>query len=240
MIINNDVSNVLLNSNIDGNLLFLPPGQLERKLYIAVNKVLDAINGKWNRAKKAHIFKDNPEEILNEILLTGQYTNSKTEYQFFETPSDIAKKLVLMADIRKGESVLEPQAGKARIASLINGCDCIELNPDNRKYLSENGYNIVGDDFLKFSGRYDVIIANPPFTNQQDIDHVLHMIAYANRCVVSVMSASVMFRDNQKTVDFRNLIKELGGTIKSLPDDSFKESGTLVKTCVVKVNNLNQ
>lgn len=240
MIVSNDVSNVLLNSKIEGNLLFLPDGQLERKLYLSVNKVLDAIKGKWNRSKKAHVFNESPEETLNEILLTGQYTNSRTEYQFFETPTKLAEKLVLMANIQQGESVLEPSAGKARIASLIDNCDCVELNPDNRAYLIKNGYNLVGENFLKLSKKYDVIVANPPFSKQQDIDHVLHMIEIAKRCIVSIMSASVLFRDNKKTVDFRDFVEKLGGTIEPLPDDSFKESGTLVKTCVVKIENLNQ
>ena len=87
-----------------------------------------------------------------------------------------------------------------------------------------------------FHGKYDIIIANPPFTRQLDVDHITHMIELAKRCVVSVASQSILFRTNQKTREFRNLIKEFGGIITSLPDESFKASGTKVKTCVVQVN----
>jgi hypothetical protein len=236
MKISNDVSDVLLNSTIEGNLLFLPVGDLDRKLYLSVNKVLDAIGGKWNRKQKAHIFSESPEQTLEEILLTGQFTDSKKEYQFFETPSLLANRLVLTAVIQPDETKLEPNAGKAGIAKFMPGCDCIELMDENRKYLAATGYNLVGDDFLKFEGEYDVIVANPPFSKQQDIDHVTHMIKIAKRCVVSVVSASVMWRTDKKTVKFRELIDELGGTIEPLPDDSFKESGTMVKTCVVHLN----
>lgn len=236
MKIKNDVANVLANSRIESNKLYLPGTQLERKLYMAVNKVLNAIGGKWNRSEKAHIFKQNVEDIVEEILLAGEYTDQKKEYQFFETPVEIVKQLLELADIQDGDTVLEPSAGRAMIASMINDCDCIELNQSNREYLRSNGFNLVGENFLDFSGKYDVIVANPPFTKQQDIDHINHMIKIATRRVVSVASSSVLFRDNKKTVDFRNKIKELGGSITPLPNKAFLKSGTNVNTCIVCVD----
>jgi len=227
-----NVVNILANSHVDANKLFLPNQQLDRKLYVAVNKVLEAIGGKWNRKERAHIFEGSPADIVENILLTGEYTDQKKEFQFFETPRELAKQLVGMADIREGETVLEPSAGKGAIANFFNGCDCIELNERNRKHLQQNGFNLVGDDFLSFDNKYDVIVANPPFTKQQDIDHVLHMLKLANRRVVSVMSASVLFRDNHKTVAFRALTERLDATIEPLPDGSFSSSGTNVRTCV--------
>jgi type I restriction-modification system DNA methylase subunit len=236
MKISNDVANVLANSRIEENKLYLPEGQLERKLYVDVNKVLVSIKGKWSKKEKAHLFPSSPPEIIEKILLTGEYIDEKKEYQFFETPTELAKQLVEMADIQEGETVLEPSAGKARIASLINNCDCVELNKDNRQYLKDNGFNLVGDEFLSFEKEYDVIVANPPFSKQQDVDHVNHMIDLAKRRVVAVMSASVLFRDNKKTVAFRERIEDMGGTIEPLPDNIFAESGTKVKTCVVCVD----
>lgn len=238
MKIKNEVANILANSTINGNSLFLPEGQLERNLYLDVNKVLMAIGGKWNRKEKAHVFGESPESIVEQILLSGEYVDQKKEYQFFETPLKIVCKLVSRACLIDGESILEPSAGRGNIAIHIGRkyCDCIELNPENKKYLIDAGFNVVGSDFLEFNKKYDVIIANPPFTKQQDVDHVTHMIRLANRMVVSVMSASIMFRSNKKAVEFRNLVESLGGTIEPLPEDSFKESGTKVNTCVVCVN----
>ncbi len=236
MKIDNDVSNVLGNSVVDNNKVYLPKGQLERGLYLRVDKVLKAINGKWDRKEKAHVFTESPSDIIDEILLTGEYTDKKKEYQFFETPSEIANKLIEMAKIGKEETVLEPSAGKGAIAKYINGCDCIELNKENREYLIENKYNLVWDNFLTFSKKYDVIIANPPFSKQQDITHVEHMISLVNRRVVSIMSFGVLFRTNKKTINFREKIKQLNGTFISLPDESFNKSGTNVKTCVLCVD----
>jgi len=236
MKINDDVKNVLGNSRIKNDKLFLPDYQLDRKLYLAVNKVLSAIGGKWNRKAKAHIFKTDIESVIEGILLTGVYTDAKKEYQFFETPHELAQHMVDLADIMEDETVLEPSAGKARIAELVPNCYCIELNPDNRQHLIDNGFNVVGEDFMEHDNKYDVIIANPPFSKQQDIDHVNKMIDLANRRVVSVMSASVMFRDNKKTVDFRERIEKLGGAIEMLPEKTFSESGTNVQTCLIVVD----
>lgn len=236
MRISDEVANVLANSEVIDDKLFLPGAQLDRKLYVAANKVLEAIGGKWNRQSKAHIFADSPAEIIDDILMTGEYVDAKKENQFFETPVDLAQRLVEMADIREGETVLEPSAGKGRIATLIPDCHCVELNDENREHLIKNGFDVVGEDFMTFDNQYDVIVANPPFAKQQDIDHVNKMLDIARRRVVSVMSASVTFRDNKKTVEFRERIEDLGGSIEMLPEKTFSESGTNVRTCVVCVD----
>ena len=36
-----DIMDVLIHSKVEGNQLFLPPTQLERKLYVSVNKILE-------------------------------------------------------------------------------------------------------------------------------------------------------------------------------------------------------
>lgn len=236
MKVKDEVADVLANSAVKERMLYLPDGQLDRKLYLDVNKVLVSIGGKWNRKAGAHVFDDDPEAAVGQILLTGEYTDSKKELQFFETPDGLAQRLVAMADIREGETVLEPSAGRGKIARFISGCDCVELDARNRSFLEENGYSVVGKDFLNFEREYDVIVANPPFAKQRDIDHVLHMLKFAKRSVVSVMSVSVTFRTNRKTVDFRETIENLGGTIEILPDDSFASSGTRVRACIMCVN----
>jgi hypothetical protein len=36
-------------------------GQLDRPTYVAVNKILDLMGGKWNRGAKAHVSPEPPE-----------------------------------------------------------------------------------------------------------------------------------------------------------------------------------
>lgn len=238
--INEETGNILRACRIEGDTLYLPPVQLDRKLYTDVNKVLAALGGKWNRKEKGHIFTGMTEEEITtkmeQATETDTYVDPKKEMQFFETPEALAREMVELADIQPGETVLEPSAGRGRIADLLPSCDCIELNTDNRKVLEKNGHNVIDSDFTRHIEEYDVIVANPPFSKQQDIDHVNKMIDLARRRVVSVMSASVMFRDNKKTVEFRERVQGLGGSIMELPQDTFKESGTKVNTCLVIVD----
>lgn len=243
MIINDEVGTILRAGRTEGNKYYLPPTQLERKMYQAVNKVLDSLGGKWNRKEKAHIFQSDAEELIEKATDNMEYTDSKKEYQFFETPKSLAAELAKMAEIKPGEHVLEPSAGRGRIADAVRymyniRCDCIELEKENRTYLKEHGYNLInGENFLDSNTHYDVIIANPPFTKQQDIDHVTHMIKLAKRKVVSIMSNSVLFRENKKTLEFRKMIDDMGGGLYiKLDEKTFKESGTNVNACIMCID----
>jgi 16S rRNA G1207 methylase RsmC len=97
-------------------------------------------------------------------------------------------------------------------------------------------YRVIGSDFLSIEPRqdYDRVVMNPPFENQQDIDHVLHALEFLRPGgrLVSIMSAGVLFRQNKKTVEFREMIDE----ITALPEGSFKLSGTNVNTSMVVIN----
>lgn len=242
MKVSNDVINVLSNSTIDGVNLYLPGQQLDRKLYVSVDKALKALGGQWSKKEKAHVFNVDPADLIEQLLQTGEYIDAKKEFQFFETPDELAKYMAIMADIDINDTVLEPSAGRAGIAKhLRDYCrdadqlSVVELNPDNRKFLIEDGYNLIGDNFLDIKYEFDIIVANPPFSKQQDIDHVNHMLDLAMKKVVSVMSASILFRTNKKTRLFRERLHDLGAEIITLPDESFKGSGTNVKTCLVFV-----
>lgn len=236
MRIDKEVITVLASSDVEGNELRLN-SQLDRAMYQKVNKVLKAIGGKWNSAKKKHIFQGPVEDLIQEIILTGEFVSEKKTYQFFPTPPELAAKLVEMANVSEHDICLEPSAGRGNIAKYLPNCDCIELNEANRKYLTENGFNVVHDDFMTFEPDkdYDVIVMNPPFCKQQDIQHITKAISIAKKTVIAVASQSVMFRTDKKSSSFRALVASLNGTITELPANSFKDSGTVVNTCIVKI-----
>jgi hypothetical protein len=219
------------------SMCFLPDMRLDRKQYKAVNDVLENMGGKWNKKGKCHIFPEDPTDKLEQVLLSGEIVQPK-KYGYFPTPPDLAKKLIDLAGIETGMTVLEPSAGQGGIADFIlTNCfiDCVELLPENAKVLGKR-YKTLCTDFLSVdpSELYDRVVMNPPFEKQADIDHVVH----AWKCVkhggklVSIMSSGVMFRENRKTVEFRRLVDEYG-YFERLPEGSFKESGTMVNTCIV-------
>lgn len=232
---------ILSRLTVTGNEIFLTCGQLDRKQYMAVNEVLENIGGKWNKKSKSHVFPADPTDKLESVLLTGEIILPK-KYGYFPTPMDVAKRVVELAEIKPGMTVLEPSAGQGGIADHIpKECkiDCVELLANNAKILKEKGYSFHLADFLsiKPSYSYDRVVMNPPFEKQQDIDHVLHAWQFlkSGGILVSVMSSSVLFRENKKTIDFRVFVSKHNGVIVRLPASSFKLSGTNVNTVLVTV-----
>ena len=229
MKIDYSVVEVLKTSEFDGSLLRLP-GQLERKLYERVAKVLKSIGGKWSSAKKAFVFKEDVGDLITSIADSGEYIPERQALQFFPTPESLAREIVEIADIRQGESTLEPSAGQGNIAQFMPSPDCIELDPKNRAILEKRGFRVVGEDFLKLdsSASYDVIVMNPPFCKRQDALHILKAISMANRKVVAIASQAVMWRTDGPYKMLRDAVAHYGGYIRKLPDKSFKEAGTMV------------
>ena len=245
MNISEAVRNILAECRVEGNILYLPNQQLDRKLYLDVNKVLEALDGKWNRKIKGHIFDYSPEAAIEEIVLSGEYTDKKKEFQFFETPETLASTLCDMADITSACRVVEPSVGKGRIADEIikrkpKELQCYEINKDMEKYLTDKEYAVRYEDFLlvpKDDIAADRIVMNPPFTRQQDIDHVYKAYDGLNDggVLVSIMSTSHTFRTNEKSKLFRTFLEKTAAQVEMLPKDAFQESGTMVNTCVVKI-----
>src|SRR5258706_472769 len=106
---------VLQRVQIDGPHVRLPQ-QLARPLYLEVNKILEAIGGAWNRCARAHVFTVDPSDALEQIVVDGAFVDVKKELNFFETPARLARDLVALAAISPGHRVLEPSAGRGRIA----------------------------------------------------------------------------------------------------------------------------
>lgn len=249
MKVSTDVMQVLDRCRVEGNKLYLPSEQLHRILYMAVDKVLKAAGGKWERKEKAHVFPKNVEDVIDNIMLTGEISTKK-ENDFFPTPPEIVQQMIELAEIHTGMDILEPSAGDGAIirglqdAGITESCSVIlvEKNSDLCDHLWENygpRHTVVNLDFLEMIKLPEdiqplVVLMNPPFSKQQDIDHVRHafeMLAPKGR-LVSVMSTGFTFRENKKSVAFREFVKKYGEIIP-LPEGSFKKSGTMINTVIV-------
>lgn len=238
------VRDILGLSTINGNVLTLP-SDLDRKDYIAVNKVLEALGGKWNRKAGGHVFENNPEDAIAEAILEGSYVDKKKELQFYETPAELAVRLCDMAEITPDCTVLEPSVGGGRIADEIAKRNpekllCIDINTELFRILHGKPYLVVYDDFLKVNQdtyRTHRIVMNPPFAKHQDIDHVLHAfdMLLPGGILVAVMCRSFTFRTDKKSVEFREFLEKHNAEITELPQDTFKESGANVNSCIVKI-----
>jgi len=235
---------VLESATASGAIVTLPPKQLDRKLYEKVNSVLAALGGKWNKTARGHVFADDPAEALELAILTGEATDTKQEFQFFETPRELAIRMVEMADVSDKHMTLEPSAGAGNIldrlpqSKRLHFCE-IQAALFIRAERRCPEARFVMANFLDYkpSPTYDRIVANPPFSRQQDIDHVRHMLdcLKVGGILVTVMSAGINFRTNKKTADFLDELHRHDVCIEELEDGTFRESGTNAKAVLVSL-----
>lgn len=228
------------------NVVKLPNMQLDRKIYLEVAKALELIGGKWNRKVQGFVFSTDPSDLLEQIS-DGTQINLKKQYQFFETPSEIADRLVDLAQIEDHHFTLEPSAGQGAIVKAIirkipgKPIDCCEIWSLNRLVLNKiPNVIMVCNDFLNLTadGCYDRIVANPPFSNNQDIDHVMHM--YDCLCpggkLVSVVSKHWTFSTNTKETKFKEWLDEVGAIRYEIERGAFKTSGTTIETMILVID----
>lgn len=243
----------LSSATLTDNRLILA-GQMDRAMYAKVMKVIEAAGGKWDRKAKAHLFDGNAADVIEPILLTGTYSRTKQDFGQFDTPPELAQVVVELADIKPGMKVLEPSCGignlvAAVIAEAGGGASVFgyEIDPKRHaecvtRHFSAFGAGSLGlGDFLAVKPEpvFDRVVMNPPFARQADIEHVehaLHFLRPGGR-LVSIMSASVGFRLNQRSALFRLTVSRLGGTISPLPPGSFRSSGTDVNAVIVTIQN---
>lgn len=252
-----DVIKVLAASRVEGTELFLP-GQLDRKLYERTDKALRALGGKWSRKAKAHVFGDDPRDVIAEALDEGAVATAR-DLGFFPTPAPLARRLVALAGVGPGVVAVEPSAGEGAIVAelLAAGADvfAVELDPGRAAALRERfpAVAVRPGDWLTTTAvattgrgplRPQAIVMNPPFSvkgqREADVAHVSHaldMVAPGGT-VVAVMSAGVLFRGTRATRYLRDRVAALGGVFEELPDGSFRESGTDVRAVLLTVRGV--
>lgn len=237
---------VLKGCIVEGTIIKLPNVQLDRNIYQDVAKALQKIGGKWKGGKVGgFVFDTDPTELLSEIS-NGIERNIKKEYQFFATPEGLADYLVELADLDNDDSILEPSAGQGAIIKAINNVclaipDCYELMENNRTFLNNSDlhFNLIGDDFLTHSlVKYDKIIANPPFSKNQDIEHLMKMYEYLEDGgrLVCITSESWVDGKQKKQIAFRKWLDDVNAQILTIDKGSFKDSGTLVGGRIIVIN----
>jgi len=162
---------------------------------------------------------------------------------YFPTPSWLVDRMIEFSNLTPecgAKRILEPSAGGGRIAETVrkimpidSNLELCEVNHRLRSILEYKDFNLVGYDFVEFaeslSGQqpYDVVIMNPPFSNDQDQKHI--MLAYEllvkGGVLVAILSAGSC---KQAFSDFLGRVCVEHDEI--LAEGTFKESGTGART----------
>jgi hypothetical protein len=233
-------------------------GQLDRKVYVAFNEAVEALGGSWNKKVKGHLFDHDPSEEIEALLLTGEF-KTKFAGDFFQTPPELAKRMVAWA-VRTGDLVLEPSAGHGRIAAEIlkvtSRLTCNEKDLTRAKRLlelSDARFEIASEanpfiepiypaiacaDFLTIAPprcpAFDAVVMNPPFSKGQEARHILHAMKFLRPGgrLAAIASAGVTFRETALYKELREALA-IGGKIEELPPGTFSKEGTDVSTVLI-------
>ena len=229
---------------IDDQGITLSEG-LSRAEYVQVNKFLEAAGAKWNKQAKRHIFtRPDARERLESLISDGEVVDEKKAFQAFHTPTEVARELVELADIRPGMRCLEPSAGEGAIAEVMRDAGgevtCFDIDARKVKTLIGKGFTAFELDFLEYLaglGDFDRIVMNPPFQRNQDIEHVRHAFDFLKEGgkLLAIMSPGFTFGETRIRREFRDFVAEHGRIVKELPEGTFKESGTNVRTVIVEL-----
>jgi hypothetical protein len=210
---------------------------LDRRLYSRVNDILVELGGAWNRKAKAHVFEADPRNAIEAVIASGVVVRGR-DLGWFPTPPAVVARVMELADVRAGQTVLEPSAGegalalaaRARLASIV----CVELHAGRAAVLRSRGFEVVEQDFLSLQSehRFDRIVV-------LHVTHALQFLAPGGR-LVAVVSAGVSFRTDRQTREFRQRIDEMGGSLHELPEGAFEDSGTGVRTYLVEASRASR
>jgi len=218
-----------------GNRIELPAQQL--KHYATIKVMIEKAGGAYRDSGFDFEEGIDAVEIL-QALQAGKKPNPKKNFQFFSTPPALVESVCRASCITEGVRVLEPSAGDGALAdearTLGAHVVCVELWDSNVRKLQSKGHDVIHGDFLKVSpddlGLFDAIVANPPFTKNQDIDHVRHMWSFLKPGgVLSVIMSTGWVEGGQKKhAAFREFIHSENAEIEQVPPGTFAGSGTQV------------
>ena len=237
---------ILKQCTVEGLVVKLPAGQLDRKLYEEVANALNLIGGKWvGRKVMGFVFDEDPTDLLAQIA-GGENRNLKKEFQFFATPPELAEYVVRMAEIGPDDMICEPSAGSG---SMVNAVQKLfgqtrmvygyEIMPINQSRLSKiSHFELLGPDFLACDKKFDRFIANPPFSNNQDIEHIRKMYdcLQPGGRVVTICSKHYQMASGKKETTFSDWLHELNAYVVDIPAGTFKESGTQIATVLIRID----
>ena len=232
----------------DGILYYLDIGTIPNEAYDQLKPIIEHLGGHWREKVKKFVFRNDVGEIIFDCIENGVDVTEKykwqEETQFYPTPEKVAKRVVELAEIKEGMSLLEPSAGTGNLLDAVPvHCHilCVEPLMENSDVLRKKGYNHTVETFESFkektTQKFDRIIMNPPFAGQKDALHL--MMAYEllkqNGVLTAIISENALYYQTEISDTLRSFLKEHNAHIENVPSNAFEESGTTIETVIVKI-----
>ncbi|MCE3771852.1 DUF4942 domain-containing protein [Escherichia coli] len=169
----------------DKGVWYFSDSALQKSQVEELERTLSLIGGV--QEKKHWQFPYDIGHTLNTIVATGLIPDTKS-HQFYPTPRLIAEYVARATELKPGEKLLEPQAGRGDLLAYINAdledVTCIEIAPLFADILRGKGYtNTICCDFIKWSEdnagyQFDKIVMNPPYSLGRHREHTLAALGH--------------------------------------------------------------
>src|SRR5579884_300698 len=184
------------------------------------------------------------KEFKVQAVQTVEVYNNATS--LFPTPYQIGVQLASQIPT-DAHLILEPSAGNGALINAVHitlnerqqahTLHCCEILPQLRDWLAAR-YTFVASDFLAYHPDflYDAIVMNPPFKNTDWLDHIEHALTLLKPggTLLAIVPQGFVFRQEKRIKAFRELVEE-HGSWEQLPEDTFVESGTAVRTVMLSL-----
>jgi predicted RNA methylase len=170
-----------------------------RSLYSAVNE--------FERLLQNSVIAPNPKaEKLRDMVFEARLSQSG-DTQF--TPEPMADHLIKLAGISAESKVLEPSAGIGSIADRVkkvtSNVDCVELMRSFQEILRLKEHNVIGGNLFDLEAEpvYDVVIMNPPFS--EECRHIRHAFGFLKPggTLVSVCCSRIEASKRREYMEFQ-------------------------------------
>ena len=176
-------------------------------------------------------------ESLRDRHTNGTAPQAIAAHQLFQTPADLAARMVELAGITAAHHVLEPSAGLGRILrpiiaagpASVTACE-INAELSGELFRTFPDVTLWQGDFLDRnpSPVFDRIVMNPPFTMRSDLKHVAHALKFLRPGGVLVgLCLSTHHRETA--------LRASCDVWEVIPAGAFRAEGTNVETILFRI-----
>jgi hypothetical protein len=190
-----------------------------------------------------------PDEVKPEDLKSKGGALSK-ELQFYPTPTAVIEAALYDLYLKEGVTVLEPSAGTGNIVrhlldnTKVKHVTSIEVDSQRASQIPTGPRSaVVCGNFLteRPTASFDHVIMNPPFFGTHWMQHVMHGFEFLKPggTLTAILPITAESGETKKHVAFRKWAEQhvrWGLTFQDLPAESFRSSGTMVNTVILRLH----
>lgn len=169
----------------------------------------------------------------------GTATRAVSAYQLFQTPPDLAARMVEAANFGPDVRLLEPSAGLGRLLDAVEllAAEVVAVEVaaacTAELYRQEReGVTILQRNFLDTTpaelGTFDAVLMNPPFHLRDDVRHILHARTFLRPG--GTLCALCLDTHHREAA-----LRPLAATWEKIPAGIFRSEGTKVATVLLTI-----